>query len=176
MNHTFDPSMEVSPEDMLKAREHRITIQTDLIDRYRTPLIHFTLNIPGSFKVFGRIPEVFEEGCQVIRSYLEQAEFPLIYEEMLHKKTGYEALFCVDEDAETIKKVMLAAEEEPPLGRLYDIDIIRMDGSKISREDVGYPARTCFLCGRPAKECGNLYRHSVHDMVEHFKEIIEKKE
>ena len=68
MNHTFDPSMKVSAEQIQEARENRMTIQMDLIERYRTPIIHFTLNIPGFYKVFGRIPEVFEEGCRIVRS------------------------------------------------------------------------------------------------------------
>lgn len=176
MNHTFDPSMKVSMEQILEARENRMTIQADLIERYRTPVIHFTLNIPGFYKVFGRIPEVFEEGCRIVRSYLEQEELPLIYEELIQEKTGYEALFCVDEDPEIIKRVMLTAEEESPLGRLYDFDIIRMDGTKISRRDLGLPPRSCPLCGRPLRECDREERHTIHELVEHFKEIIEIKE
>lgn len=176
MNHTFDPSMKVSAEQIQEARENRMTIQMDLIERYRTPIIHFTLNIPGFYKVFGRIPEVFEEGCRIVRSYLEEAGLPLIYEELIQEKTGYEALFCVDEEPLTIKKTMLSAEEETPLGRLYDFDVIRMDGTKLSRRDLELPPRSCPLCGRPLRECDREERHTIHELVEHFKEIIEIKE
>ena len=172
MNHSFDPSMEVSLEEMLTARENRVMIQSDLIDRYQMPLISFTLNIPGPYKVFGRIPEVFEEGCQIIRDILEQKKLPLICEEILQEKTGYEAFFCVDSEAEVIKQAMAVPEEETPLGRLYDIDIIRKDGTKVSREEIGLPQRTCLLCGRPAHECSRSRRHTVDELVTRIQEMI----
>lgn len=170
MNHTFDPSMRVSDEQMKQARENRMIIQMDLIERYRTPLIHFTLNIPGHYKVFGRMPEIFEEGCRRLRQLLEQEELPLIYEELIQEKTGYEALFCVDEKPEKIKQILLSAEETLPLGRLYDFDVICMNGEKLSRRDLKLPPRTCPLCGRPVQDCDREGRHSIYELVEHFKE------
>lgn len=172
MNHTFDPSMRVSPEEMLAAGEHRAIVMTDLIERYQTPVIVFTLNIPGPYKVFGRISEVFEKGCQKIRKYLEEAELPLIYEETILKKTGYAALFCVDADPIIIKKHMMLQEEESFLGRVYDIDVIRMDGRKISRTDIGMPPRPCPFCGGSVQECSRTYRHSVDEMIAHIRKVI----
>ncbi|MBP3926505.1 MAG: citrate lyase holo-[acyl-carrier protein] synthase [Clostridium sp.] len=72
--------------------------------------------------MFGR-----DAGCQIIRDVLKQKDLPLIYEEILEEKTGHEAFFCVDAEAEIIKQALAVPEEEIALGRLYDIDIIRKD-------------------------------------------------
>lgn len=163
---------EVSLEDMLTARERRVEIQNTLIQTYQAPLICFTLNIPGPVKVFGRIPEVFHNGCQEIEDSLEQAGIDFFPARTLEEKTGYEAFFCADGSPEDLKKLMARLEEQTPVGRLYDIDVLRTDGTKVSREEFGLPARACLLCGEAAHSCSRSRRHSVEELIVRIREIL----
>lgn len=169
LNH----AAEVGIEEMLAARERRVNMQAALSAQYSVPIISFTLNIPGPVKVFGRIPEVFEEGCSQIRDSLKDAGIPLLQEYGNRERTGYEAFFCADSDAGTLKHKMTALEEGSRFGRLYDIDVIQTDGIKVSREEIGLPPRTCLLCERPAHECGRSRRHSVDELVAYIRELTD---
>lgn len=172
MNEPF--GSEVSLEDMLIARERRVAIQNNLIQTYRAPLISFTLNIPGPVKLLERVPEAFKAGCQQIEQELERAGVPFFYAQSVEEKTGYEAFFCATGSPEQLKKMMTAIEERNSLGRLYDIDVLRPDGTKVSREEFGLPARTCLLCGEPAHSCSRSRRHSVEELVARIGEILKE--
>ena len=79
----------------------------------------------------------------------------------------------MDAEAEIIKQALAVPEEEIALGRLYDIDIIRKDRTKVSREEIGLPHRTCLLCGHPAHECSRSRRHTVDELVARIQEMID---
>lgn len=167
-------SQKVTLEEMLTARERRVFLQNSLIEIYHTPVISFTLNIPGPVKVFDRIPETFEEGCEQIRRALNRAEIVLVHEETLREKTGYEAFFAAAAAPLLLKELMARLEEETPAGRLYDIDIIKQDGTKVSREELRLPCRSCLLCRSPAHECSRSRKHSVDELVLHIKRMLQE--
>lgn len=167
---------EVSLEEMLAARERRAAIQARLTASHQTPLISFTLNIPGPVKVLEGIPGVFGEGCEKIRHCLASACLSCTDELILREKTGYEAFFCIPAAPEAVKRLTAPLEEETALGRLYDIDVIRTDGRKVSREEIGLPPRTCLLCGRPAHECSRSRSHSVEELVARIRKLIREPE
>lgn len=163
---------EVSLEEMLMARELRVNLQSTLIRDYRVSLICFTLNIPGPVKVFEGIPEAFESGCEQIEHVLERSSITFYRAECLRETTGYEAFYCVDCNPERLKGLMTPLEDGSAVGRLYDIDIIRIDGLKVSREDLGLPARSCLLCGEAAHACSRSRRHTVEQLVARIKELL----
>lgn len=165
---------EVSLEEMLAARENRVTIQNKLIASYQAPVISFTLNIPGPVKVFDHIPDAFEEGVGNIEANLQQAGIPLLFKKCIRESTGYEAFFCADSSPSILKELMTRLEESSAIGRLYDIDIIRTDGSKVSREELGLPVRTCLLCNEPAHACSRSRRHSVKELIEKIGELLQQ--
>ncbi|MEY8292793.1 citrate lyase holo-[acyl-carrier protein] synthase [Carnobacteriaceae bacterium 52-44] len=57
---------------------------------------------------------------------------------------------------------MVNIEENHPLGRLFDLDVLMLDQNNEvqgkSRTKLGLPVRRCFLCERPAKDCGRSRR------------------
>ena len=69
------------------------------------------------------------------------------------------------------------------MGRLLDIDVIRPDGTKIARTEIGLPPRKCLLCGQDAPVCARSRTHTVgelfartHEMIEaHFADAFAKK-
>ena len=121
-----------------------------------------------------KIPEAFDSGCADIEISLQEGRLSVLGREFLREKTGYEAFFCVDADADVLKQRMTALEEGNPVGRLYDIDVIRTDHTKVSREELGLPPRTCLLCGEPAHGCSRSRRHSVEELVAHIRSILEE--
>ena len=163
---------EITLEEMLNARERRVFLQNALIRQYHTPIISFTLNIPGPQKVFHGVPEAFDEGCAQIRNTLAVSNIPLLHTETIKEGTGYEAFFAVNAAPLTLKQLMTALENKTTVGRLYDIDIIKENGEKVSREEIGLPSRTCLLCDRPAHECSRSRRHSVEELILSIKKML----
>lgn len=163
---------EVSLIEMLDAREARAAAQRQLLAAHKAPLVCLTLNIPGPVKVLDRVPQAFEEGMKRITSGLREKNFQVLEQLEIREKTGYEALCSVDGDPLELKAIMTAIEDSGRLGRLFDIDVIRTDGGKVSREDLGRPPRTCLLCGKPAQVCGRSRSHSVAELVQEIQNIL----
>lgn len=163
---------QVELSEMLDGRERRAWVQRRLLENYQKTLICFTLNIAGPVKVFPLSEEAFSIGRKRINDALEQAKMHVLEEEILPCSYGMEAYWVVQEDALEIKRILTEVEEETPLGRLFDIDVLWPNGSKVSRQDIGYPPRTCIICGEPASDCAGGRVHSVDELQEKMAEII----
>ncbi|WP_434311320.1 triphosphoribosyl-dephospho-CoA synthase CitG [Hominifimenecus sp. rT4P-3] len=163
---------QVELAEMLNGRERRALAQRRLLEIYQKTLICFTLNIAGPVKVFPLSEEAFSIGRKRISDALEQADMHVLEEEILPCSYGMEAYWVVQEDALEVKKVLTEVEEETPLGRLFDIDVLWSNGSKVSRQDIGYPPRTCIICGEPASDCAGGRVHSVDALQKKTVEII----
>ena len=136
-----DKLKEVSLTEMLDAREARAFAQKQLLNRYGKPLICLTLNIPGPVKVLPGVPQAFEEACKRIEAILKVYQTPVLYNVSIREKTGYEAIYCVDDSPEAVKGRMTGLEDADRLGRLFDIDVLRTDGTKVSREELATPGQ-----------------------------------
>lgn len=165
---------QVSLSDMLLARERRASIQHQLLEEFHAPLICLTLNIPGPVKILPLVPDAFDKGCQSILSELEKNGQQLLARRELLEFTGYEAFFCVQADPMLLKHQMSALEDGTSLGRIFDIDVLDSAGQKLSRSDIGVPARTCLLCSENAHVCSRSRAHSVPELVEKISEILSK--
>lgn len=163
---------EVTVEDMMNARERRAAVQERLIGLYGLPVVSFTLNIPGPVKVFRGVPGFFERGVQAVKQALSDAGISILSQESIEEHTGLELIFCADGTPEELKRITSAVEEAEPAGRLYDIDIIRTDRSKVSREDIGLPGRRCLLCSEPAQACARSRRHSLEELTACVRRLI----
>ncbi len=167
-------SMEyVSLTEMLDAREARCRIQRRLLNAHQKTLICLTLNIAGPVKILPGVPEAFQAGCGRIEAALAANGTPALCSETVREKTGYEAFYCVDVPPETVKEWMVSIEDADRLGRLFDIDVLRADGSKVSREELGYAPRRCLLCGEPAQVCSRSRRHSVAELTKETERILQ---
>lgn len=86
--------------------------------------------------------------------------------------TGCEAFYVLDADPLTIKKFTTDIEDATPLGRLFDMDVIRPDGLKVDREELNLEGRRCLICGGPAKVCSSRRIHTVAELQEKTTEIL----
>ena len=164
---------EVALEEMLAAREIRVAKQKQLLKTYQQPLICFTMNIPGPIKVTPLVKCGFQLGCLRIQQALKKAGLPVLSLEKTWERTGLEAYYVVKSSALDVKKLMVAIESQDALGRLLDIDVLKPDGSKVSREELQLPGRLCLLCGKPAQECARSRTHTVADLTKHIKQVLE---
>lgn len=149
---------------MLDAREYRQEMQHKILSTYPYPLISFTLNIVGEQKVFPLSIMTYDYGVRAIETRCIAWGMPLIHKEEVREYTGYECFLSVDAPPEKIKKVLCQLEEDSVLGRLYDIDVINLQGEKLSREEFDLPPRHCLLCEEQAFVCARSRRHSVAEL------------
>lgn len=163
---------DVSLLEMLNARELRCQLQQHLLQKYKKTLICLTLNIPGPVKILPGVPDAYAAGCLRIEESLKKNLVPIVHLETIKEKTGYEAFYSVDASPEFIKEHMIALEDQDELGRLYDIDVLRLDGNKVSREELGFDARKCLLCDNPAHACSRSRTHSVEELAARIAEIL----
>ncbi len=166
---------EVTLPEMLDARERRAVMQQELLSACSLPLISFTMNIPGPVKLLPHVVQAFEDGCSAMEALLKENGISVSRREIIREKTGWEAFYCAASDPESLKKLAAVIEDGSPVGRLYDIDIIRPDGSKVSREDLGLPPRRCLLCAEPAHACSRSRRHSVQELTAEIGRILQER-
>ncbi|MBT2733249.1 citrate lyase holo-[acyl-carrier protein] synthase [Bacillus sp. ISL-7] len=164
---------EITLEQILEAREYRAAHQKELIEKYRLPLVSLTVNIPGPVKKTPESSIIFLEGCNALVKKLKKAAIYLEYFETNRPITGYEAYFVVKTDERTLKVYMLEIENEHPLGRLFDLDVIGSDGVPISREDFGHLKRKCLLCDEDAHSCGRSRKHTIEAVTQKIQSMVD---
>lgn len=149
---------EVTLRQMLDAREQRVALQARLRRQYHTPLVCFTMNIAGPVKVSPLIERAFYEGVRLLENTIPAQH--IRHREIDVSVTGCQAMLCVDTDAETLKALCTSIEDGCPLGRLFDMDVLGTDGTKLSRNTV----RGCIVCGAPGRACAAGRLHSVTEL------------
>ena len=177
----YDPSSEkeATLEQMLETRERRAFHQQELLRQFGKPLLCFTMNIAGPVKNSALIHRGFCQGLSDIRLQLKRQKADILYQEVCSEVTGNEAFLVVDLDGKELKELACELEDVDELGRLYDMDVLLPSSEapffvkKIDRTDIGKSARTCLICGAPAKECASRRIHSVQQLQMKTKSILE---
>ena len=165
--------MEVTLMEMLDARENRVRRQRALLDRFGAAMICYTMNIAGPVKNSPRIRQGYALGRRLLGQQLSAAGIKVLHFEEISEKPGNEAIFVVDCAPEAAKAVTVLLEDETPMGRLFDMDVLRPDGSKADRQELGKPGRTCLICGGPAQSCARSRTHTVAQLQEKTAALID---
>lgn len=156
--------MDVTVQDMMEARERRAQRQRELLAEYGQTLLCFTLNIPGPEKDGALIRQGFRLGQRQLRQgFLRLGIQPLHQEESLGF-TGCEAFYVLPLAPLEIKRMTADIEQADEVGRLFDLDVLRPDGSKVDRREIGLPERACLICGGEAKACARSRAHTVAEL------------
>ena len=152
---------------MLAAREARVERQEKLLKECSC-LVCFTMNIAGPYKISDAIKRAYAEGVAKILHLLEQNNISIAKTEQYIEKTGVESYIALHCDAVKIKHLMVQIEDHFELGRLFDIDVIKPDGEKVSRGDIGMDGRSCMICGSEGSGCARSRAHTVEQLQQHF--------
>lgn len=155
---------EVSLLEMLDARERRVHHQQELLAQYQKPLVCFTMNIAGPVKDSPLIRRGFARGQQLLRQQFLRAKLTPLHTDAACSPTGCEAFYVLDADPLAIKKFTTDIEDATPLGRLFDMDVLRPNGIKVDREELHLEGRRCLICGGPAKACSSRRIHTVAEL------------
>ncbi len=158
------PIVNVTLEDILRARDTRADAQRRLLHSHRLPLVSFTMNIAGPVKSSPLIQLAFDAGLEALYTTLGQP----MAAEIIRPGTGCEALLVYDRPAAELKAVCLTLETAAPIGRLYDLDVLDTDGGKLSRPEP----RTCLICGGPVTVCSRSRAHGLDAIVSRTREIL----
>ena len=155
---------EISLAEVLQARERRALRQYALLSEHALPLVSFCMNIAGPVKNGPLIRRAFQEGLFRLSQALRGAGMQTVHREEIDEATGCEALLSVNGDALELKKLCATLEDEDPLGRLFDLDVLIPSGEKLEREALGYPPRPCLICGQAGKGCASRRLHPVDEL------------
>lgn len=145
---------EITLQEVLDAREARVSRQKRLLAAYGRPLLSFTMNMAGPVKRSALADFAFREGLAALRGRLGTA---LLHEEITDAPAGLEAVLACTLPAPALKELAVGLETAQPVGRLYDLDVIGTDGGKLSRET----GRTCLVCGGPVGPCARSRAHGL---------------
>lgn len=158
--------MNVLLNEILNAREARAERQQAMLREFGCPVVSFTMNIAGPVKTAPIIRRAFDYGLSELEKAL--SGYAIHSREVIHEITGDEALLSVDLDAAELKRICTAIEEATPMGRLFDIDVLDVDGKKLERVSE----RRCLVCGAPGRGCASRRLHSVTELQEATRKLI----
>ena len=165
--------MEVTLLEMLDARERRANRQRELLCAHGKTMVCFTMNIAGPVKNNALIRRGYALGKRLLREQLAVAGIPVIYFEEIQEKTGNEAIFLLDAEPLAAKRVTTEIEDDSPVGRLFDMDVLCPDGRKVDRQELGREGRKCLICSGMAQACARSRTHSVAELQERTRQILE---
>lgn len=83
--------------------------------------------------------------------------FPVRQYIRLRQPTGMESIYALDAQPQALKAAAMEMEEALPVGRLFDMDVIGLDGEKLPRPQP----RPCLVCGGPAAPCARSRAHGL---------------
>lgn len=167
---------EVTLMEVLDFREEKSNIQKRI---YRGisdgVVVSLGLNIPGPVKTGSSIYRAFCEGKRALENVILKNNGRIAKEEILEKNAGYAAVYLVQGiDRIEVKNIAVALEETHPLGRLFDVDILKENLEPISRAELGIAGRKCLICGRNAKICGRSRQHTIQELQTKTAAIMEQ--
>ena len=158
---------ECTADELLDAREKRAGLIDKLLKRYNTPLLVMRVNYPGLKKTNDVTVNIIKDISPLICTILSDkvrgklltqgAEGPIFYA-------------AVDEDVSVLKAIAIDFEENQSLGRCLDLDVYDSLGYSISRQELGFPRRKCYLCEDYAHHCVRARRHSEHEIIAYIEE------
>lgn len=166
----------VSLEEILLARDKRAARQHHILACYRLPLISLTLVAPGAVKNSPVWQRVADYARQTIMAHCQRQGWACVWDNAVDSPSGPEWMAAVRAPGRKLKQTLLLLEDQHPLGRLWDIDVIDSDGRAISRRALGTAPRQCLICSEEAHVCARTRRHTPDLLLEEIAKRIERYE
>ena len=139
----------VSLAQLLEAREQRVARQQAALTEYGKTVLSLTLVSPGPVKDSPSYRFVFAEALVAIDTLLVDRAWQVVGRQYLSQPTGQEALLVVDCPAQSLKWALALLEDEHPLGRLWDIDVICPETQRaVSRTTCCWPRENAWCAAR----------------------------
>ncbi len=155
--------------ELLRSRDDRCALEGQLLRAHSgSTVVVLTVVIPGSVKRDSRSLAVANAAVAAIR---REFGVPPILERDL--STGYEAYWIIGgTDHDAVKRRTCRIEESHPWGRLFDIDVLRQDGTPVSRQSIGIEPRRCLVCDREARFCMRNHTHTPAEIQQAVNQLL----
>ncbi len=163
--------MEITLDMLLESREKRWQLQRQLIqDNPGLTLVCLTVIMPGNVKRNAQSLVVAHAAVETI----QRAFGPSIqWQREQDLSTGYEGYYLVDMSMIACKRLACEIEDNHPLGRLFDIDVINTHVEPVSRSVIGREGRKCLLCDQDARYCMRNHTHTRDELQQKIQQMIE---
>lgn len=161
---------------LLKAREERALIQRDIILRSGKPLVCMSIVSPGPIKDSVRHRTALLLALNQLELSLAEKKMPIKERYARISAAGPEVFLSILGEPSHIKHICIEIESRLSWGRLLDLDVYileeKMQGTEVipiirplHREELGYPPRSCIVCGEPAFQCITERKHTLSELL-----------
>ena len=162
--------MDITLEELLLSRDNRQQTQRNLLREYKgKTLLCLTVIMPGKEKRNEKSLFVAKCAMECIEKTFASS---IVYIQKKDLQTGFEAYYIINKVALELKKEVCLIEEEHPLGRLFDIDVINSEGLPITRQEVGFAPRKCLICDNESRFCMRNFTHTQEELKNRINEMI----
>lgn len=159
---------------LLLAREMRAERQRKLLEKHSIPILCLSVISPGRTKNSDLFKKVFCVAISEIDAMFDRGVSQIISRNITHSVSGPEAQYVMKSgNAADIKMAAIALEDQHPLGRLWDLDVINPGMIVVSRKTFGLPPRRCLVCSEEAQICGRNRTHSLDCLNTKIKQIVD---
>ena len=163
--------MEITLDQLLASREERASFQKELLKSYPgMTLVCLTVIMPGKIKRNLQSLVVAQAAVTAMVAAFGDSIQKLVLRD---RQTGYEAYLETTLSNEEAKLKACNIEDTHPLGRLFDLDVIDIDGIPVSRETIGQGPRKCLICDNEARYCMRNRTHTLNELSAKIDEMIE---
>lgn len=163
--------MEITLDMLLESREKRWQLQRQLIqDNPGLTLVCLTVIMPGNVKRNAQSLVVAHAAVEAIQEAFVQS---IQWQREQDLSTGYEGYYLVDMSMIACKRLACEIEDNHPLGRLFDIDVINTHVEPVSRSVIGREGRKCLLCDHDARYCMRNHTHTRDELQQKIQQMIE---
>lgn len=159
-------------EKMMKYREQKCEKIISLQNKYELPVVTLRANYPGKVKNNKTSAFIVAEISKELERLFEGR---ILYLEAIDTPEGMTVFYVVRGDASTIKENTVYIEESHEIGRFSDIDVYEcFEESSISRLELGYQPRKCYICQEDARECATKKRHDEETLVRFIEDSVQR--
>jgi len=162
----------VTLDALLAARDRRVARREQVFAALPGTLVSVSVVMPGPVKDCGLSRHVQSAALSALDDLFAEHGWPAATLWAETPETGPEALIRVSAEARAVKMATIVLEDRHPLGRLWDLDVVTPDGA-VSRRDLGFGPRRCFVCDRPAHECARSRAHGLDALLAVMEDTID---
>ena len=164
--------MKISLDQLLASRDRRWHRQQELQREHPDEtLLCLTVIMPGAVKRNRFSLVVAQAATEAMRVAFADS---ITWMEERDLETGFEAYAFTTHPLLDAKRVACRIEEEHPLGRLFDLDVIDTTGTPVSRSAIGAEPRCCLLCQQEARFCMRNHTHSREELQTRIEKIVDE--
>jgi holo-ACP synthase/triphosphoribosyl-dephospho-CoA synthase len=149
-----------------------LDIKPEMPETAEATLAVLTLRMPAALRCDLRMASQAVFLYHDFLSEMESRGFLILHKEFTLSADGPECYYIVCCNAPRLKRVAIDWESGHRCGELIDLDIMDAECRTLSRRELGYPSRSCFICDRDAVLCSSGRTHSLDIITQRIEEIL----